>query len=200
MVQGDIGLQPERNSTAKLGLAWQHRGLQADLSAFYSDGRNMIDWVFATDSAKRYQAMNIGRLRNMGITALFSIDFNALLGHDFVVRRIALGYAHINQTHSTDRPIYRSLYALEYLRHKLTLQLDHRIWRDIAASWQVRWQQRMNGYPPYWKVDAKIAYNRKHYSLYVQADNLTNTQYYDLGGVQQPGIWVMAGCAVHLGW
>lgn len=41
---------------------------------------------------------------------------------------IRLGYAYINQNHETETEILKSLYALEYLRHKAVFGLDHKIW------------------------------------------------------------------------
>ena len=84
---------------------------------------------------------------------------NSRIGFDnaIVQPRIEAGYAFIHQKHETDREIFGSLYALEYLRHKATFQLDHRIWSRLSASWAVRWQQRMNNYSPYTKVDVQTA-------------------------------------------
>lgn len=58
----------------------------------------------------------------------------------------------------------------------------------------------MNGYSPYTKVDCKLMWDEKKYSIYVKADNITCHRYYDLAGVKQPGLWIMAGASVNLGW
>ena len=76
--------------------------------------------------------------------------------------------------------------------------LDHRIWRKLTAHWCMRWQQRMNGYHPYAKLDAKLAWTEDKYDIYLKADNITNHRYYDIGDVLQPGIWVMAGAKVKI--
>ena len=62
----------------------------------------------------------------------------------------------------------------------------------------MRWQHRMNGYHPYAKVDANMLWRQPRYELYLKADNLTAHRYYDLGGVRQPGLWLMAGASIHL--
>ena len=51
----------------------------------------------------------------------------------------------------------------------------------------------MNGYHPYAKIDGKLLWTARRFSLFLQADNLTAHRYYDLGGVRQPGLWIMAG-------
>lgn len=195
--QGDISLKPEKNSTFKLGTRFRSHGVEAVVSGFYSKGTDIIDWVYETAESKKYHAMNIGKLNNMGYNVDATLNVGELLPGCFITR-VKAGYAFIHQEHSTSHNVYGSLYALEYLRHKATFQLDHRIWSRLSASWAVRWQQRMNGYEPYTKVDVKLQWTMPTYSLYVKADNLTNHRYYDLGGVKQPGIWVMAGGSIKI--
>ena len=196
--QGDPNLSPERNSTFKIGTRYRTRGVEAVLSGFYSEGKNIIDWVYPTSESRKYQAMNIGKLDNMGYSADVTLNMDELVPGSFITR-VKAGYAFIHQNHETDREIFGSLYALEYLRHKATFQLDHRIWSRLSASWAVRWQQRMNNYSPYTKVDVKLMWTAPSYSLYVKADNITCHRYYDLGGVRQPGLWIMAGGSVRIG-
>ena len=195
--QGDPNLSPERNSTFKIGTRYRTRGVEAVLSGFYSEGKNIIDWVYPTAESRKYQAMNIGKLDNMGYSADVTLNMDELVPGSFITR-IKAGYAFIHQKHETDREIFGSLYALEYLRHKATFQLDHRIWSRLSASWAVRWQERMNNYSPYTKVDVKLMWTAPSYSLYVKADNLTCHRYYDLGAVRQPGLWIMAGGSVRI--
>ena len=133
----------------------------------------------------------------MGFSVETTIKLNNLLPTT-PLERLKLGYAYIDQDHKTDRQIFKSLYALEYLRHKFTCTLDHRIWRQLHASWSLRWQQRMNGYHPYTKLDGKIMWDANSYNIYVMADNITCHRYYDLGGVKQPGMWVMAGLTIKI--
>ena len=196
--QGDLELRPEKNSTFKIGTRFRTYGVEAVVSGFYSKGTDIIDWVYTTEERGKYHAMNIGRLDNMGYSADAVFNIQELLPTAFVTR-VKVGYAFIHQSHETDRDIYGSLYALEYLRHKATLQLDHRIWQRLSASWAVRWQERMNHYTPYTKVDVKLQWTAPTYSLYVKSDNITCHRYYDLGSVLQPGIWVMAGGSITIG-
>ena len=196
--QGDPNLRPEKNSTFKAGTRFRTRGFEALLSGFYAKGTDIIDWVYTTAERGKYHAMNIGKLDNMGYSVNATLFVQELLPGSFITR-VKAGYARIQQDHSTSQQVYGSLYALEYLRHKATLQVDHRIWRQLSASWAVRWQERMNNYSPYTKVDCKLQWTAPTYSLYLKADNLTCHRYYDLGAVKQPGLWLMAGGSLKLG-
>ena len=190
--QGDRNLLPEKNSTFRVGTRFRTNGVEAVVSGFYSKGTDIIDWVYVTEERGKYHAMNIGKLDNMGYSADVSLHMRELLPGSLVTQ-VKMGYAFIHQNHDTAKPVYGSLYALEYLRHKVTLQVDHRIWSRLSASWAVRWQERMNNYSPYTKVDLKLQWTAPQYSLYVKGDNITCHRYRDLGAVLQPGIWIMAG-------
>ena len=198
--QGDPTLKPEKISTFKIGARYRQTGWNVVASAFYSHGTDIIDWVYETDESTKYKALNIGKLDNMGVSADITLDLNQLVGPALFITRIKAGYAFIHQEHDTEQDIYGSLYALEYLRHKFTAQLDHRIWSRLSASWALRWQKRMNGYAPYAKLDGRITWSGNCYSLFLKADNITGHRYYDLGAVRQPGLWIMAGASVKIGW
>ncbi len=200
--QGNPDLKPERNSAFKIGSRFTTTGIEALATMFYSRGRNMIDWVYETAASTRYHALNIGKLNNMGFSTEVRLNLSQLLfsqaetaGQPVLMK---MGYAYIHQKHTTDQPIHRSLYALEYLRHKVVVELSHPIVGHLSASWALRWQQRMNGYKPYAKVDGKLTWREPHWQLYLKADNLTCHRYYDLGSVLQPGLWIMAGAGITL--
>lgn len=195
--RGDVHLLPEQNSMYKCGVRYRRAGVEAVVSAFYSRGINMIDWAYETEESTCYHAMNIGRLDNRGVSVDLHFGVRELLPKA-VVKDVKLGYAFIDQSYQTERPIFRSLYALEYLRHKFVAQVDHVVWKDLSASWNFRWQKRMNGYEPYGKLDCKVLWHRQKYDVYVKGDNLTNHRYYDIGEVLQPGLWVMAGAVLRL--
>ena len=200
--QGDITLNPEKNSTFKVGTQYRQTGFAATVSGFYAHGTNMIDWVQTSvteQNDSKYHVMNIGKLNNMGYNVDATIYMRELVPNSFITR-IKLGYAYIYQDHKTEINILKSLYALEYLKHKAVFGLDHQIWNKLSASWSVRWQQRMNGYHPYTKVDCKLMWDEKKYNIFVKADNITCHRYYDLTAVKQPGLWIMAGASVNLGW
>ena len=200
--QGDINLNPEKNSTFKVGTQYRQAGFAATVSGFYAHGTNMIDWVQTSvteQNDSQYHVMNIGKLNNMGYNVDATIYMRELVPNSFITR-IKLGYAYIYQDHKTETNILKSLYALEYLKHKAVFGLDHQIWSKLSASWSVRWQQRMNGYHPYTKVDCKLMWDEKKYNIFVKADNITCHRYYDLTAVKQPGLWIMAGASVNLGW
>ena len=187
---GNLNLLPEENNTLKTTVTYIQNRMTLTLSAFHNKGKNMIDWVYPEAESQTYEAMNIGKLTNNGIT--FNGRYSTDKGY------FSIGYAYINQEHHSDMPVYKSLYVLEYLRHKVTLQAHHRITKHLEATAEGRWQQRENGHHPYWKIDGKVEWRQHNYELFIKADNITDHKYYDFGNIPQPGIWLMAGGSLKL--
>ena len=52
---------------------------------------------------------------------------------------------------------------------------------------------RSVSYKPYGLLALRLQWKELQYELYLEGNNLTNHHYYDLGNVEQPGFWLMAG-------
>ena len=91
---------------------------------------------------------------------------------------------------------------LDYLRHKVVVNIDHGIyvWSKgcIGANWSLRWQDRMgtyvdiygkagNPFVPVLLLDGSIYMEFAHVRVAVECTNMTNRHYYDYGGILQPG-------------
>ncbi len=220
--EGNKGLKSEENRSLQLGAQYSRKGISATARAFYHRGNRMIDWVmYNADDTYHSAAFN---LDNLGAQARLRMELPEMAGKDTWVRSIDLSYTYIHQERHDDTEIFKSNYAMEYLRHKLTANINHRIFSKLEATWSVRWQDRMGGYivygdtytdpntgylratstgefkeySPYATLDLKIQWTDKHYDLYVKGTNITGHKYYDLGSIRQPGIWVMAGARYRL--
>lgn len=205
-ITGNNQLLPEENQSVSLGTQFARPGVQLTLRGFYNHGHNMIDYVKEKfgDAA---HADNFD-LDNLGVQAEARLQFTPLVGRDIWLQTLSLGYTYMHQDRQGKYDIFTSLYADDYLRHKLTASLNHRIFSHLEATWSVRYQQRMGAYQvfdgltatdqlqeytPYATLDLKLQWTRPSYDIYVQGTNLTNHRYCDLGNIPQSGIWVMAG-------
>lgn len=217
---GNAGLKPEENQSVQLGVQHHTQGVQTTARAFYHRGHRMIDWVMYNDQ-DTYHSANFN-LDNLGVQAQVKVDFPQLMGRNTWVQSADLGYTYMHQKRHDDTQIFKSNYAMEYLRHKLVANLNHKIWDKLSATWSLRWQDRMGNYirygeifvdpgtgylhsnstgelvdyTPYATLDLKLQWTAQHYQIYAQGTNITNHRYYDLGNIQQPGAWVMAGARV----
>ena len=182
---------------------------QLSLRAFYNRGRRMIDWVMYNETDVFHSA-NFD-LDNIGVSVDARFDFQPSSVPSQLspfLRSITIGYAFIHQHRRDAAYVYKSNYAMEYLRHKFTATLHHNIWRHLTANWQLRVQDREGAYikyenatstgqlvryRPYALLDLKLQWDAPRYLLWVEGTNLTNHTYYDLGNIPQPGLTILAG-------
>lgn len=204
--EGNRDLKPEHNHSLSLGAEHRWSGAEASARAFYHRGTQMIDWVmYSPDDIFHTASFD---LDNVGVHVQGKLLPSELLGRDVWVRSLSLGYTFIHQEKHDAEGVVKSNVAMEYLRHKFVANLSHRVVGRLSMSWDFRWQERVGSYlsggelhpyRPYAILDAKLHWDAPRYQVFVQATNLTNRRYYDLGSVPQPGIWVMAGARVKLG-
>ena len=216
--EGNQGMTAEESHSFQLGLKHQVQGskfqVQSTLKAFYHRGTDLIDWVmYSADDVFHSASFD---LDNMGVQAHVTLGYTPSTsslranGQGWVC---SLAYAFIHQHRRDGTAFYKSNYAMEYLRHKLVVRLDHPIWSHLTASWNFRWQDRMGDYilyenaqstgrlipySPYATLDLKLRWTARRYEVWAEGTNLTNHTYYDLGNIPQPGIVVMAGVRLHL--
>ena len=53
-------------------------------------------------------------------------------------------------------------------------------------------------YPSYALLDVRAQWSEKKYLIYLEANNLLDRTYFDLGSVPQPGFWLKAGVKLKL--
>ena len=205
--QGNKNLKPEEMQAFEVGSKYLTPGIQLTISAYYHKGKNMIDWVRATDETI-WKSINYTHINTFGVEVSSVFNMKELIAPSFPVTSIYLGYSYIYQDKDEEAG-FISQYALNYLKHKLVAKIDHKIWSKLMASWAFRWQKREGSYTdylqdkngvntnfkPYGILDLKISWTTPKYTLYAEGNNLFDKTYYDLGNVPQPGIWIRGGAS-----
>ena len=209
-LDGNTNLKSEENHSVQLGTQYTRPGVSGMLRIFYNRGRHMIDWVMY-NAADIYHSTNFN-LDNMGVQTEMKVDFKKITHKDIWIRNFSVSYTFMHQQRHDRIQIYKSNYALEYLKHKLVVCINHKIYKHLTATWNLRWQDRMGAYilyqnatntgrllpyKPYATLDMKVQWTERFYSIYLQGTNITNCKYYDMGNVPQPGIWILAGAQFH---
>lgn len=202
--KGNTDLKPELTSTTQIRLSHQCRGLFNEVSAFYMKGKDMIDWVMY-DAEDIYHSANF-QLDNIGLGYRGEIDFTGFNPKAHV--KLGLGYQFIHQNRKDEIEVFKSLYALEYLKHKFTghlivepvknftIRLDYRL-VNRNGSYIVYENKKSTGethpYPTYGVADFKATYQIKQFQIFATINNLFNKEYFDFGNVEQPGITGLIG-------
>ena len=198
--KADKYLKPEELRAVEGGIKYAGQWLTMKASIFHHHSRDMIDWVRDTrDADAVWQSVNLTKVNTFGQEVTLASQFSPFT--------LQLSYCHLHQ--SKDVPDYlQSQYSLEYLRHKVTTQLQMPIVALLNLTVNYRWQDRMGSYTdtngqiqpyhPYSVVDARLAWDANTYSIYIAGNNLTCHRYVDYGNVPQPGTWLMAGFKYNL--
>lgn len=172
---------------------WQNAGkLNIAGNVFYRWGQDVIDWTYdSTDQL--FHATNQNTVNTCGV------ELNATYHLNEWLKNISVRYAYTNL--SLDVAKEKSNY-LDYLRHKVILNIDHGIyvWERgcVGANWTLRWQDREgsyvdiygtagNAYQPVLLLDGSIYMECARVRVSMECTNMTNRHYYDYGGVLEPG-------------
>lgn len=204
----DKHLKPEELSAVEGGLKYAHGGLTMSASVYYNHCRNMIDWVRNTaDGADApWQSVNFTKINAVGVQANVAANLRELFPTQRFLRSLNVAYNYLNQEKDIASDI-ESKYTLEYLRHKLVAGLQMNLWRSLDLNVSYRFQERtgtytdtdgnVQQYKAYGLVDARLSWTVPTYTVYLEANNLTDKTYVDYGNVPQPGTWIVAGLSVN---
>ena len=208
--KADKYLKPEEMRAVEGGVKYSSRWLTAQASIFHHHASNMIDWVMDTREADPvWQSVNHTKVNTFGQEVTVNVQWSMFNGQ--------LAYCHLHQQ-KQEADYLQSQYSLEYLRHKVTTQLTLSLGSilspltphlsPLTLTLGYRWQDRMGQYTttdgevkdyhPYSVVDARLAWNKDTYSIYMEGNNLTGHRYVDYGNVPQPGCWITGGMKLFL--
>ena len=196
--EGNSSLRPEQFILSSVGVDYRHarRPLSFYLRLFHRYGYRIIDWVRKTNQ-EQWQATNLTGVHSVGVETGVQYGPVQLRYSGLTVNKNAAGL--------------HSLYATDYLQHKVVLMGLHHLPRRYALSWNISWNKRAGTYlgadnqelpyKPFTLVNVRL---QKEFSfarnytvqLFVMANNLLNLRYSDIGGIPQPGITAKAGLSL----
>jgi iron complex outermembrane receptor protein len=208
---GNPDLQPEYATNAELGVVWNvvwgtmisgsaerfKSKIGIEAAVYRRNTTNMIDWVRSTASMSNpWKPINISNVVFTGVESNINYRWN---GNGIImIRELSVGYNYIDASHQFIDIVQQSesRYAFTGLQHqlitKLTMNLTH--WVYLSAAY--RGIDRVGG-NTYSLVDAKLTVNpSRNFSIFLEGNNLFNTDYIEAGYVQMPGRWFKAGLQV----
>jgi vitamin B12 transporter len=202
---GDVNLRPEKGHSYEIGTKYNDTHLEIKATGFIRKCTNLIDWI-RYDAADKYTANNITSVTYTGLETYIHYLFT---GNSFI-KEISGSYSYVNSNRESNG--FQSMYALDHLKHKANFSIDHKIWNKLSANWQANWQQRKGNFIPYdngiaqparnypsvWLVDVRLQWSEKSWKVYAETANLFDKKWYDIGSVEQPGIWFRAGFSYNL--
>lgn len=182
-------LQPEKAQTIEFGSKYNNNNFNINGSVFYRQGKNIIDWVKKLDSTI-WQSKNLTKVNALGMDINTQYQFK-----NFFIRKLNLSYSYLTLDKNAND--FDSKYALDYLREKILLSIDHKIAGKLSANWKLGYYDRagnysdfstgnLQEYKPYFMADVRLQWTANKYDIYLDINNLGNIKYADYGGLAQP--------------
>ncbi len=204
--KGNPNLKPEKATSYELGLKLYSKALSGHIAAFRRYGSDLIDWVRIADSLK-WESQNITEVITNGIEMSVNLNMRKILKNQKLIKYIVVTYSWLHMEKSSGN--YISNYVLDNLKHKLSLSLDHKIYKNINASWRSSLQDR-NGtytdfisgnevdYEAFVMADVRIYWKNRFLKIYIEASNLFDVEYHDMGNIEMPGRWIRCGLSAKI--
>jgi len=193
---GNPDLKPEKSITYEGGFKLIYTGFSGRADIYHRQGKNLIDWVREKETDK-WQAQNLTKINSSGIELSGNFFPEKIWSKSIFLTKLGINYSY-NKLEKGNNTIF-SNYVLDNLKQKLDIEIEHKIWNKIKASWRASYQDRngmrttTDSYEPFWLVNARIMWETPSTEIYAMAANLLDTKYYDFGTISQPGHWISFG-------
>jgi iron complex outermembrane receptor protein len=198
---GNPNLLPEFSHATELG--WRQTPeysdgtwlqFQAEAALFYRQHTNMIDWVRdaspVNPNPNPWTPVNIARVAFTGFES--SVSLSLKKKSTWGPKKLNVNYTYITaQHHFTNEQ--ESRYAITSMRHQLNGLAQFDLSEKVQLNFTYRLVQRIDQ-PLYQVIDAKLNLPViRNWTIFIEANNLSNTQYVEAGFVQMPGRWFKLG-------
>lgn len=107
---------------------------------------------------------------------------------------IVLAYTYLDSNFKNQRTEIFSKYAISSLKHQITNTIDYQ-YSNFSVLFASRFNERITG-PSYWVNDFRISQSIKKVTIFLDAQNIFNATYYEVGAVPLPSRWITLGVKV----
>ncbi|MDQ1142224.1 TonB-dependent receptor plug domain-containing protein [Pedobacter agri] len=187
---GNIGnpdVKPENAFQSEIGLKYMQRQLTFNTSFFYRSIDNFIDWTRLV-ATEPFQANNVDSMITRGINfrSNYGVDIN-----DYAKFNISLAYSYLDSRFKNMTQVLASKYQLSALKHQVTNTLDFK-YHNFSVLLATRFNQRMTS-KSYWINDFRLSQAINKFTIYLDAQNIFDTQYFEIGAIPLPSRWFSLG-------
>lgn len=195
---GNGSLQPEYALSYEVGLrSTSVKGIEAQLSWFYRNGRDIIDWVIEAPGDSIWRANNIAELSHAGFETSIDIRFKRLLDKkNYWLDYINFGFTYIDAR--VDQSGLSSRYALENLNFQLTSNIRiNYIGNKLYQTFSMRYFDRVN-LDDYFIANTRLTWQGDRFKVFANVSNIFDKEYKETNLVVMPGRWASLGVVFKL--
>ena len=209
---GNPDLLPEEALNFDFGVSYNFGVISLDITSFNNFGTNNIAWVKENPSDEKWQPKNLTSVQTYGVDTGINFALGSLNDNNFFIENLSLQYTYIHK--EFDSKAFEANYINDYLKQKLVLGIQHRIYGDFSANWKLRYQDRsgnymlydadtsrdiLTPYDDYVLMDIRIMWHKDSWNVFADVKNIFDVQYIDYGNVLQPGRWFSVGIKKEFG-
>ncbi|MCP4218110.1 MAG: TonB-dependent receptor [bacterium] len=176
---GDENLEPEVSHNFETSLSYLKENYQLDLSVFYRNQDNVIDWIKATSSSP-WAAVNIEKNDILGIELTQRLHYNRTL--------VVLGIERLFAVNEHEG--FQSKYGLRFPDFSLKLNLMQPIGKKLKAAINYHYKQIYNTEEKGHFMNLALSYPLGDLEFRLRMDNVFNTIIREIPGVEVPGRWI----------
>lgn len=184
---GNPNVTPENALQGELGFKIMNRNLTFNGNIFYRKISRFIDWT-RRDASDPWQSQNFGNMATNGVNmrSSYPIAFTKDSRLNF-----HLAYSYLESQFSDMEPGFASKYLISSLKHQLTNTIDFQ-YSSFSVLIATRFNQRISG-SSYWINDFRIHQSINKVTIFLDAQNILNTSYYEIGAIPLPSRWLSLG-------
>ncbi len=193
--RGNPDLQSEKSTGYEAGLEYADKGFSSSVSLFNRRGRNMIDWVRATDQDV-WQAQNIQDIDFIGFELETKKTFSTE-GRTCGLTQCSLAWSYTeaddNDTGLLSKYIFE--YPSNFFQGKAGFFFPHDIRQVIYAVYKERQTQGS-----YWLFSTVFSGSLSLVSdgatWFISLENIFDEEYTEISDIHMPGRWVRGGISI----
>jgi outer membrane cobalamin receptor len=187
---GNIGnpdLTSENAFQTEAGVKFTKKEFSFNANYFYRRISNFIDWIREVNT-EPFQSTNFGNLVTNGVNmrSNYTTIFNKETKFNF-----NLAYSYLDSDFKDNRTDVFSRYFISSLKHQVTNTADVQ-YKSFTFLFATRFNERASG-QTYWINDFKVSQSFNKVMVYLDAQNIFNTTYFEVGSVPLPSRWFSLG-------
>jgi len=186
--EGNPDLQPESAISEEIGIKYLTDAFNFTFSLFNRNSSNLIDWA-RNSTTEKWKTQNFSNVETRG----FETSVNYIFKFAGFNQSVDMNYNFIDDD-IKDTNVAFTRYSLNSLKHQFTTNLNTKFFSFLNQSISYRYVERTKGVS-YNLVDAKVSAEISKLTLSLNANNIFNTNYIEVGLIPMPKGNLMLGLA-----